>query len=338
MLHPYAVLAQVDDSQAESEARSRDEADGEVDREPPKALEGIWPSPKLLKSMLVRWVEEAGEKFELDEDQRGAVRDLVVERWEKYLTEHRAEIQPLVNEFIEMRMELTPPPKEKVQAWTEKALPVFEKSKQQILETQDAFRQVLKPGQRVEFELEAFKMNAGMGLAEEKMRQWRGGEFGKFDFWEPLPKDRPARREERRKQRAEQEAAEAAALAERAPDDQIAVEVDRWEKFVADFNERFGLDEGQRNAAFSFLKELKNRALAHRDRHREEIGDLERKIARFGGDDKELDELKAKLTALYGPIDEMFAELETRLEKLPTTEQRASATQEEKKVPGANPE
>lgn len=291
--------------------------------ESPKALEGLWPSPKLLKSMLGRWAEEAGEQYELDDEQRGAVREVVVERWETFLTDNRNEIQPLVNEFIEMRMELDPPGKDRVQAWTEKALPVFERSKEQILKTQDEFRQVLRPGQRVGFELETLKMNAGLGLAEEKLRQWRGGEFDKYEFWEALPKERSARREERRKQREAREVAEKAA---KLPDDQIAVEVGRWEKFVAEFNDRFGLDEGQRNTSFSFLHELKERALSHRDRYREEIGGLERRIEGFSGSETELADLKKQLTTLYGPIDDMFKELQSRLERLPTSEQRAAET------------
>jgi len=302
------------------------EVDDEEAEETPKAPEGLWPSRKLLKSMLTRWVEDVGEDYELDEDQRTEVREAVVERWESFLTENRAEIQPLANEFMEMRMELAPPGKERVQAWTEKALPVFEKSKEQILKTQDEFRQVLRPGQRVGFELEALKTNVGLGLAEGKLRAWREGEIGKYDFWEPLPKDRPERREERRKDREAVEAAEKAAIAAQVPEDQIAVEVGRWEKYVAEFNDRFHLDEGQRNTSFSFLHELKERALSHRDRYREEISGLERRIEAFGGSETELADLKKQLTALYGPIDDMFKELQSRLERLPTSEQRAAQT------------
>ena len=109
------------------------------------------------------------------------------------------------------------------------------------------------------------------------------------------------------------------------PEDQIAVEVGRWEKYVAEFNDRFGLNEGQRNTSFSFLQELKERALSHRDRYREDIGGLERRIEGFSGSETELADLKKQLTTLYGPIDDMFKELQARLERLPTTEQRAAA-------------
>lgn len=52
----------------------------------------------------------------------------------------------------------------------------------------------------------------------------------------------------------------------------------------------------------------------------------------------ESDELKAKLSVLHGPIGGMFAEVETRLEKLPTTEKRVSVVPAEEKSTGAKSE
>jgi hypothetical protein len=72
----------------------------------------------------------------------------------------------------------------------------------------------------------------------------------------------------------------------------------------------------------SVLSELKERALSHRDRHRDEIAKLEARIASFGGSEEELPELKGQLTELYGPIDDMFKELKLRIESVLTAEQR----------------
>lgn len=281
-------------------------------------------------------MEESGERFDLDAEQRGKLRDKVVDQWEEFLTENRAEIQPLVNEFIEMRMELSPPAKERVEEWAEKAYPVFEKSRDRIHETHNEFRKVLRPSQWASFELEALKMNAGMVAAEEKLKQWKKGEFEKDDFWEPLPAERRARREERRRRREQDESASKEA---ESPPDQIAVEVGRWEKYVIEFNDRFRLDDGQRTTSASFLSELKERALAHRNRYRQEIAELERRIETFDGATEALAELKKQLTALYGPVDEMFKELQSRLERVPTTEQRTAVDAAESPgPPSAEPE
>lgn len=285
-------------------------------------LEGLWPSPKLLNLMLLRWAEETCAQYNLDDEQRAKVRDAALKRFEGFLTENRSQIQPLANEFIEMRMAIEPPSKERVQSWAERASPVFEKTRNQIRESHDEFRKVLRPVQRAKFEVDALQMSAGMAIAEQKLNEWKSGEFDKTDFWEPLSAER---REERRKRRTEREETVEPELP-KAPVDQIAAELDRWEKYVVDFIQMFNLDEGQRTSALSCLSELKERALAHRDRRREDIARLEYRIEHNTAGDASLDELKKQLSELYGPIDDMFKELQSRLNNLPTNQQRVAAT------------
>jgi hypothetical protein len=284
-------------------------------------VDGLWPSPKLLNLMLQRWAEEACEEYDLDGDQRAKVREATVKRFESFLTENRSRIQPLANEFIEMRMDLEPPSKERVQAWADRALPVFEKSRDQIRESNDEFRKVLRPMQRAKFEVDALQMSAGMAIAEHKLKGWKEGEFDKDVFWEPSPAGRRQRREESRNRRTEHEQS-AETASPKMPVDQVVAELDRWEKYVADFVQMFNLDEGQRIAALSCLSELKDRAVAHRDRRREDIARLEYRIERKTVTDVPLDDLKKQLSELYGPIDDMFKELQTRLDQIPTALQR----------------
>lgn len=292
-----------------------------IDAAPP---EGLWPSPKLLNLMLLRWAEEACEEYDLDGEQRAKVREATVKRFETFLTENRSQIQPLANEFIEMRMTLEPPSKERVQAWSDRALPVFEKSRDQIRESNEEFRKVLRHEQRAKFEIDALQMSAGMAITEQKLKEWKNGEFDKDVFWEPLPAERRQRREERRRRRAEGEQRTEAA-SPKTPVDQIVAELDRWEKYVADFVQMFNLDEGQRTTALSCLSELKERAIAHRDRRHEDIARLEYRIEHNAAA-APLDNLQKQLSELYGPIDDMFKELRTRLDQIPTARQRAAVT------------
>jgi len=300
----------------------------------PAPPEGLWPSPKLLNLMLVRWAEETCADYELDDPQRAQVRGEVVAQWSGFLTENRSVLQPLANEFIEMRMTLEPPSKEQVQAWADRALPVFEKTRDQFRGTQDEFRKVLRPMQRAKFEVDALQMGVGMAIAEQKLKEWKRGEFDKDVFWEPLPAERRARREERRRRRTEP-VPTAVAESPKTPVDQIAVELDSWEKYVAEFVQLFHLDEGQRTAALSCLSELRERAIAHRERRREEIARLEYRIQNnTATSDAPLDDLKKQLRELYGPIDDMFKELQTRLEQIPTADQRAAAVERKQSLEG----
>ncbi len=297
---------------------------------PVEIEQGIWPSPKLMQLMLTRWAEEAGYEYDLDDQQREKTRKAVVDRWTKFLDENRDEIQPLTNEFLEMRMEITPPTKSRVQEWARRAKPVFEKTTKQLDEGTAEYRAILRPNQRIKFEIDAVQMKVGLGLAQQKFIQWEKGDFEPDDFWEPIGPDRDARREERKKRRKEREAQDAEREQKRkAADEQstnpIDAELDSWQQYVADFISAYGLDAGQQTTAQSCLTELRSRAIAHRDRYRDEIARLEDRIAASAGTDEELGEIKDQLNRLYGPIDDMFKELQTRLEQVPTGDQRASA-------------
>lgn len=297
---------------------------------PAEIEQGLWPSPNLLRLMLARWAEEAAYEYDLDDPQREKTRKAVVERWTKFLDENRDAIQPLANEFLEMRMELAPPDKSDVQDWAKRARPVFEMATKQINEGTAEYREVLRPDQRIKFEIDAVQLKVGLGFAQQKFSQWEKGEFEPDDFWEPIGPDREARRDERRKRRKEREAQDAEREQKRKAADQraadpIEAELDAWQRYVADFITTYGLDSGQRSTVLSCLTELRDRAIAHRDRYREEIIRLEERIASNTGTDDELADIKDQLNRLYGPIDEMFKELQARVEQVPTGDQRASA-------------
>lgn len=317
-------------------------AQREGDTAPPAPPEGLWPSQKLLHLMLGRWAEQVSEKYDMDDVQTAKLRVKVTERWSGFLKQNRSAIQPIVNEFIEMRMELQPPAKDRVQAWAKRTTPVFDKFRAQLSQGMAEFREVLTPFQRIKFEIDALKLGVGMKLAEGKLKQWKKGEFDENDFWEPTSGERRRRRAERRRRRKEEaeKIAESDATAPGGPEsadasttipndrtDQIAVELKAWDRYVEEFIRIYALDEGQRDAVLSVLSELKDRAIAHRDRRRDDIAKLEYRIKTFNGADDELSDLKQRLTELYGPIDDMFKELKRRVEQIPTEKQRARIAQ-----------
>ena len=312
---------------------------------PAETPEGIWPSQKLIKLMLTRWTHEAADKYGLDEQQRARAEEAVVERWTRFLYENRKDVQPLVNEFLEMRMDLTPPSKEKVEDFARRAKPHFDDVAKELDEGTTEFREILRPNQRIKFEIDAAQMKIGVGLATQKFDQWQKGEFDPEDFWEPVGQDPETRRERRRKSREERErqrelAAQKQKELEDASRDQIEIEMDSWQRYAAAFIRNYRLDAGQKDTVLSCLTELRDRAITHRDRNRDEIIRLEERIASSTGDEGELSEIKRQLDRLYGPIDEMFRELKARIEQVPTSDQRAvaqAAQQEEGRTGKAAP-
>jgi len=326
---PLAVGQQ--DSAVSSTHNVEEDSKSDDNTDTPRESGGMWPTPKLMNLMLARWADQIGEEYQLEPDQRSQVREQVQQRWSSFLSDNRENIQPLVTEFLELRMEMEPPSKHAVQSWADKALPMYDQFRREVTGTNSDLRQVLTPAQRLKFEVDAMQFAMGMQWAEGRLKQWQSGEFDPKDFWEPPAsaredrekrwEDRRARRQERRRAREERESSNQPI---EKPQDQVAVEMDLWDKYVAEFIERYDLDEGQKTTVQSMLTEMKERATAHRDRHRSDMEQLEERIQR-GGDVKEQEEVKKQLVELYGPIDDMFAELQRRMEAIPTKEQIARA-------------
>lgn len=301
--------------------------------------------------MLTRWADEAATRYELNDQQKAKVREGLVGRWSEFLENQRAVLQPLANEFLEMRLGMEPPEAEAVKEWSGRALPALESVREELRETQGEFREVLTPSQRARFEIDALKTGAGLKLAESKLQRWSEGEVEPEEMWEPTPSVRRERRKARDAAGNGTDSADAGTLkadgagneADQAnekeepkkqpgkPVDQIALELTAWEKYAADFISRHDLNEGQRSAALSCLKEISERAASHRDRHRAEIDALELRIESGEHSAEEFEVIKADLNELYGPVDAMFAELKSRLEAIPTAEQRSRAAETEKK-------
>ncbi len=295
-----------------------------------KPLDGIWPTPKLMKSVLKRWARQVGDRYELDADQQAHVDRAVVDRWTGFLTEHRKTIQPIFNEFLELRMEVEPPAKDSVVAWAQQSEQAFDMVRKELaLATQDV-REVLTARQRIKFEVDMLAFGSALELAKQRLERFKQGDFEPQEFWTPTATQRRKRREKRSRQREINADRSASAIGksvetQQPPTDQIMLELNRWQAYVTEFISLYELDEGQRNAAISYLRELSQRALDHRNRYHDDIEKLEQRIAENTSEGLALEQINKDLTKLYGPIDDMFAELQARLNNIPTANQRAKA-------------
>ena len=298
---------------------------------PAEQLTSIWPSPTMVNLLLARWSEELGHRYGMDDGQRVELEKAVRTRWSGFLERNRPVLEPLVTELIEMRLGLEPPPKKRVQRWARNARPLFEQLRAEVLEGTDDVRNLLDPLQRIKFELEALQLGVGLNFAEGKLRQLEQGEIQDADlrdFWEPTPTERRRRREARGTRGDEPTGPTNGSRTDAVsaePADHVAAELALWDAYVSKFIRLYGLDDGQRSAVLSCLAELKQRALAHRDRRRTDIAKLERRVELFSGGDDDLPDLERRLMELYGPIDEMFNELKRRIEQVPTARQQAVA-------------
>ncbi len=317
LLSPFSTLA--DEPISES-----------VQPSPATQQRGLWPSEKLMGLLLQRWADEIGYEYEMDAAQRDKVRKTVVDRWLPFFEENSPALAPLFNEFLEMRLEIEPPDKKRVENWARRAMPMFEQVRKQIDGGVAEFREILTPVQRAKFELQVLELGVGMRVSETWLKRMKEGDFDVSeirDLWQTRRAQRRRLRAERRRQR-EEAGKKVEIKTDQGEVDQIARELGRWEKYVDEFILVYNLDEGQRSAVLSCLSELRQRATAHRDIRREEVAKLEQRILSFTGKDADLAVLKKQLTELYGPIDAMFEELKDRIEQIPTAQQRERFSRE----------
>jgi hypothetical protein len=300
--------------------------------DPPVQLDGFWPTQAMTRGLLLRWADDMADSFELDDEQQQAIETQLLERWPAYLNENREDIQPLINEFIEARLQTEPPDADFVKNWADRAIPAFELFEEQVLDTFRDAESVLDPRQKAALANESLKASAGLHVFGAKLRGWQTGEYNEREWWDPPASVRKQRRQERRA------VAEAQALANApsAAKERIDRELKLWDEFFDEFVQRFDLDPSQLESAKSILRECRQRANDHFVRFRSRMEVLEKRLA---DDNADSDEINRELKEMYGPIDTLFAELKARLDPIPTSAQRAAVKREgnpNQSAPGAN--
>ncbi len=312
-------------NQLKASVENLQQSKGKPPLAPPPSQDGIWPTPKLINSLLLRWTAQVGQQYALDDAQHELVQQAILKRWPPFLQENRSKIQPLINQFLEMRMAMTPPPKEAVQEWAKHAQPILDVISQQIIEGAGDVRSVLTPDQRITFDAEQLKLAVGMQLARTKVQAWEKGDFEPDELWQSTPTSL----QKAANDPARDETSPTSVLPNMdttTPPDQITRELSAWEDFVTNFIKRYALNDSQKDAARSILSEMKQRAITHRDRNREAIDALEVSIRQNSGSEKELAAIRENLVSLYGPIDNMFETLRRRIRAIPTKNQQQTVS------------
>lgn len=92
---------------------------------------------------------------------------------------------------------------------------------------------------------------------------------------------------------------------------------DSWESYVDSFIRRYGLDDAQTATARSILQDCVNRRNQLREKQREELTKI--------NEIEDRQERMTKYQELQKPISELFEELRTRLDQIPTSDQRLRA-------------
>ncbi len=296
---------------------------------------GFWPTQRLMEFWMHRVADDMAVRYEFDEDQLYLTREALKEHIPRFLNENRAEIQTLMNQFLEAQFADEAPEVEYVADWAQRVLPLMHKFEDVVGDLTGDMREYLTEDQVIIMEGEHAAFRTGMGLITNKVAVWSDGGYDPETEWPRSPGHRPDRNhDDERRAQAEMDAARQEAIAQ-AREGQTAnpargsgkTRKDPWTRYVDEFVQRYHFNDEQKEKAYRLLEVQ----LRKRDNY------LERKLPEMDRIEKELKEAKtdaerekaqAGLEKLNAPVDRMFQQLKDRLQQLPTRDQRKKAAKE----------
>ncbi len=310
---------------------------------------GFWPTERMMNLAIDRITEQMAKEYGFDEAQLWNTRELLKERFPRWLEDNRAELQTLMNQYIEAVMAGEPPTPEHVADWARRAKPLFEEFTTLVEDTVADMGTYLTDEQRILVEGQMAAFRVGAQYMNQRLDTWsRGG----YDWRSEWPRSEEFKtRERERQQQLEREATAARNEVLGIPSEDGSVNYaaapsgeatrtenvkpqpapressgkkDEWEVYVENFIQRYQLDEAQRNNAYKYLRDQ----MALRDRYLRSrlsrINAVENKL-KAAQTEEERDKVRAELKQLHEPIEQMFEKLKERLDRLPTRKQRALA-------------
>lgn len=265
---------------------------------------GFWPSDRMLEYFVKRASRDLGQEYELTDEQLGQTEAQMLSRWPKWIKKNQQTIQPLFNEMIEMRLNPDPPDAAAVADWAKRALPIFDEFRSEIEKGNDDFRSVLTPRQQAKFDTQRLVFAMGLDVTEKRLKRWQQGKVEPTEVWDAPGQD------QRRKRRA----------TEMAQDEGGARPIDRWQAYVDQFILRYQLDKNQAESARSILAEIKTRAQKHLDTVADQLTAINQRMNGATKDTRAA--LNKQREKLEKPVEDLFDELQRRLEALLTSAQR----------------
>jgi hypothetical protein len=302
------------------------------------------------------------ERYGLNDEQVKKAQSLYVRNALAFFIKHGETIVPLAREIIETRLENRPYTPEMVAKWAKSLRPIAEEWMRTTNTELGKFAaENLTPEQRQKLEKDMAVMSQHAGETLRDAARWERGEWqpsmwglDKDPIHAPLqaelekrsgravmaghrapseagqpssptapPPGPPPPRVARGPVRLGDQPAGGVQVTPRQPSAPLPDE-DQWVAYVRQFITRYALDESQKSSAFAVLKDMQERAQNYRGSHSEEIKRLEESLKQAKSPE-ERNSIQSELREALKGIDQLFEELKTRLQSIPTAEQNQRA-------------
>lgn len=237
--------------------------------------------------------EALAERYQLDQQQRRRLNQIVVREVWLLFGRHSREVMQIGKEMLRSRLAGRAFTPEQVARWSKLAEPITEDIRRSVDAAAAEFGRSLRPEQRARLQRDLVAYHLRLKRYGVLLKRWAGGQWKPADWGlehdpihavqmgvGPAGQVPPA-------ERHEQTVGSAGA--------------DAWQRYVERFIARYQLEDSQQVTALSILEELRTRAAA----------------CRRGSCDR---------AAVQAAIRRLFEELKRRLEEIPTSAQRARAT------------
>ncbi|MBN2563914.1 MAG: hypothetical protein JXQ75_23615, partial [Phycisphaerae bacterium] len=294
---------------------------------------GIRFTPGMARAAAKQFTMAMKPRYDLDDNQTSEIQQIISREFMTFVTNNAEIGRDLIETMIETGIENNGGfSTESARGFGKMAKPLFPALRSFFAETSAKIGKKMTVKQRLKFTVDVTAATAGIAVFEGRMKRWEEGKApdNANPFWDP-PEGSPSAESQPADPNETPEHRSARQNIEQWIDRQINID-ERWEGYVDQAIEYYGLNEPQVTAAKVILKDCQERAKRIKTPEwRAAI--LENRIARrlSWGLGEEVAQgpwmfkLEAEYENLLKPMTDLEAELKHRIEDLPTSEQRAAA-------------
>jgi hypothetical protein len=276
-----------------------------------------------VEMLMDRAAANIARRYNLNETQREQTHEMLTREVTQFLDEHE-DIWPLVRDLARYQQMGKQPDGRIAAKLAQKALPLIREIEDTILEANERWRGILTEDQKRVHDFDLEDMARTFAQMNDNYREMSEGGDGDIELW---PKPNPGASSIQKPKQPDDGWQPPPPIVEKILPAETA-----WDSYVREFREDFKLDDSQSEAALSILKECKQRASDYRQSKRREYAQVEEQLRSANRQDLSPDARKAKTRvwyqiekALNKPILDLFQELKTRLDVIPSDSQRIAA-------------
>lgn len=245
--------------------------------------------------------------YNLNKEQEEYTRKLLSQRVKAFLQDHEREARSLLAEYMEYQISQELPDTKTAQDFARRAGPLAHAIRREIIEGNMKWREILDDQQKTKHDQDLKQMTTFFDGLELGLDRWKQGRV--------QPTDVPGR------------------VGPRPTMLGSKIE-DAWDFWVKRFIQQYKLDEGQQQTAFSVLRELKEEATRYRDANKEKFSELDtaskaitRRVPKTDPEElakyqRETAKVSKQREELQVPLNALFGQLRSRIEAIPTVDQR----------------